>query len=377
MEVDYNEIRPYKDSEVSHAIKRLSTHPWLITGIKKIKFKNSPKFLNHLITLGIKIYVKIKLYPIKTINDFQIKIAANSVLAPILKKTSDSLTWSGLEKLDPKKPYLFISNHRDIVLDPAVVNYILAVNNFSIGQIAFGDNLLINDFVSDLIRLNKAFIVKRNLTPKSQLKASILLSEYIHTVLFEEKSSIWIAQREGRAKDGNDRTNPALIKMLNLHFRRKKQPFHTLTETYNIVPVSISYEFDPCDVLKAKELYIKQNGEKYQKEKDEDLISMTTGITGRKGRIHVSFSEPIKDNFDSENLLVKSIDESIHLNYKLWPTNYLGYDLANNTNKYSKEYDTSLREKFMKRFLELSDSERKIAYSTYAMPVINKKGYST
>lgn len=218
---------------------------------------------------------------------------------------------------------MFISNHRDIAMDPAFVNWVLWHSGMDTVRIAIGDNLLTKPFASDLMRLNKSFLVKRGETAPRKVYAALKqLSAYIHHSIVNEKASIWFAQREGRAKDGVDRTDEAIIKMFAIS-KPKEQEFSDFIRELNIVPVAISYEWDPCDVAKARELYEKATHGSYQKDTHEDVQSIAAGIAGNKGRVHVSFGSVLHTNFDTPEAVVEEIDRQVIGNYILFPSNYL------------------------------------------------------
>ena len=366
------DIRPYRDEEISAKMKNISGHPWLVDFMKIFKFKNVPKIFTPFLDPLIRISLKNILGKVKTVEQFQKEVVVKHILNKIIAKTVTSLTCTGLENVDPNKAYLYISNHRDIVLDSAFLNLMLEENGYIVSEIAFGDNLLINDFITDIIRINRAFIVKRKLPPKELLRASLILSEYINTTLSGGRS-IWIAQREGRAKDGNDRTNPALIKMVNFYNRSLKLPFTELTKTYKIVPVSISYEYDPCDRLKAWELYRRTKHENFKKRKNDDLMNMSISMTGKKGRVRVNIGKPIEGNYETESDLSAEIDRNIHKTYTLWPTNYAAYDLYHKTDKYAGKYTEKEMSDFKSRYENIPEQVREILFKTYAMPVINQE----
>ena len=285
------------------------------------------------------------------------------------------------------KQYVFVSNHRDIVLDSAFINYGLIHNGFDGCEIAIGSNLLQIPWVKDLVRLNRSFVVQRNLPNQEMLAASIKLSEYIQYVLNEKKQSIWIAQREGRAKDGNDKTNPGLLKMFVLS--AKTDLFQHLMNM-NIMPVSISYEYDPCDAMKLHELMAKANGETYIKKPNEDYVHILTGIQGLKGNVKLSFCTPLNKKISklsaihNRNELLKNVaqilDEEIHENYQLWPNNYISYDVLNNSTTYSAHYTEKEKNDFLDYLtkklqsvdLEQNEQARKILLEMYANPLKNK-----
>ena len=291
----------------------------------------------------------------------------------VAKKTIKSITSSGDENLDPNTAYTFISNHRDIVLDSALLNFVLYRKGKRKAEIAFGDNLLINDFVSDLIRINRSFIVRRELPIREKARAALTLSRYIGYTL-EQGYSVWLAQREGRAKDGNDRTNPAVLKMLYLGPRREKMGFSEFLNRANIVPVAVSYEFDPCDVLKARELHRTNKAGGYRKRKDEDLLSMYKGLSGWKGRIHVGFGNAIRGDYSGVGELTEEIDRQIHECYRLWPNNYIALDELNGKNSREQTYSIEEVKQFMQRFRRESREVQSLALGMYANAVTNKTG---
>jgi 1-acyl-sn-glycerol-3-phosphate acyltransferase len=247
----------------------------------------------------------------------------------------------------------------------------LAHSGLNIAEIAFGDNLLKNDFVSDLIRINRGFIVKRDLPIREQVKELYHLSRYIHQTT-GAGNSVWIAQREGRAKDGNDETNPAIMKMLYLAYREKGFSFEDFQKKVKIVPVAISYELDPCDRMKAWELYRRNKRGEHKKRKNEDLVSMFAGLTGYKGRVHFAFAPPLREDFASEKDVAAAIDRDIFRLYRQWPSNYIAYDTVTQTARFRDKYSVKEMVKFVKRFKGLSEPVRSLAYSIYANSVKNQ-----
>ena len=365
---NFDDIRPYRDDEVPAVMKRLAKNELLVSTIRIMKWPSCPGYLKGFADSLVRFLLKKRLSRIKTVYEFQSRIIADFLLKWIIKNTSDGLTFSGLEKLDKDKSYIFMTNHRDIVLDPALVDYVLYLNGFSIPYIAFGDNLLINDAIADLIRVNHAVIVKRGLARKEQLEASIHLSEYLNNLRREGKN-FWISQREGRAKDGIDQTNPAIINMFYLSERKKKNSFSEFARSCNIVPVAISYEKDPCDRIKGWELYRKNKHGIHRKKKNEDLISMVAGLSRDKGRIHISFGEPLAGDYKDKNELANAIDRCIHSLYKLWPGNYIAYDHLYKMKKYSDKYTQYEKNMFLLSYRNLKPEVRTIVLKTYANPV--------
>lgn len=369
---DFDDIRPYRDSELKPILNKLTQHPILIKGFRIIQFRKWPQYTHNFLEWWIKFFLRIKFRPIHTVAEFQTKIIVKNVLDNVIKKSTTSFSCSGIDNLEHTIPYFYISNHRDITLDSAFANYFLEKNNMIVSEIAFGDNLLFNDIVSDLIRLNRSFTVKRNLPRRELITESLKLSHYIYNTLHNGRS-IWIAQKEGRAKDGDDRTNPAIFKMLYFSQRKNKIPFKDFLHSINIVPIAISYEYDPCDRLKGWELFRKKKYGKYNKRKNEDLISIHAGMRLNKGGVHVCFCPQIKGTFKNERKIAEEVDAYIHKYYYLWPTNYIAYDLFKQANKYQNKYTLAQYEKFESRFENLHPEVKQIIIKSYAMPVINKE----
>lgn len=291
---DFEDIRPYFDTEVREVVERLLDDLEFSQAMAKFKFPRLFRFLPGLMARLCQLFLRKELKNVQTIYDVQIII--EKYLDEIIETTTEGVTQDGIEKLDPKQAYLFISNHRDITMDPALVNYILYHNGLETVQIAIGDNLLKRPFLSDLMRLNKSFIVKRSLQGREMLAASKQLSAYIHYCVTHGEN-VWIAQREGRAKDGIDRTESAIIKMLHLSGResRPKKTLQELINSLNIVPVTISYEFDPCDRAKADELFSIATTGKFEKNENSDVQSILNGMIGQTRIKNQSF--PIEFSF--------------------------------------------------------------------------------
>ena len=372
MDSEFDDIRPYNDAEIPAALERFIKNQGLISWIRKEVFPGCPAFLEPVSDFLLKTYLRKKLAPVKTVDEFQRNIMAKMILARIVKHTTDGVSFSGLEYLNKGSAYIFISNHRDIVLDSALTNYVLAINGFSIAAIGFGDNLMINELVTDLIRSNKSFIVKRNLPFKQRIKAAHQLSRYFW-FLHEQGESVWIAQREGRAKDGDDRTNPSVIKMLYLSQRKGGLSFSRYIQESNMVPVAVSYEKDPCDLFKAREMHEKEKHGNYEKKRDDDLLSMFNGLKGDKGRLHIAFGKPLQREYGDERDVARDIDRTIHSAYKLWPTNYMAYDELNASKEYSAMYSAKELTDFLERFRQESEDISRKALAMYAQPVINQR----
>ncbi len=322
---EFDDIRPYRDSEVKDTLNRLLDDPEFLDTIAYYKLPQGTGLAPSLVRPLVRKALEEELAGVATVAAFQQKV--ETYFRKLIDTTVTELTVSGLEQLSRDKAYCFISNHRDITMDPAFVNWVLFHADFQTLRIAIGDNLLTKPFASDLMRLNKSFIVKRSASsPKEKLRAARKLSAYIHQSLTQDNANIWIAQREGRAKDGRDISNPAIISMLALS-KEKTEPFQEFMRRASIVPVSISYEWDPCDVAKAREVTLKQRDGVYTKEQHEDVLSIAKGITGVKGNVHLTFGRPFDDSLNSVDEVVAALDATILANYVLHPSNCLAYEL--------------------------------------------------
>lgn len=370
--MNFENIRAYRDDEYQSIIKKLLEVEVLMETIHS--------YLPEL-TMD---EIKEKLLSFSTIQQFQSEMVC-WVIDRILTASSDGITFKGITELNPNISNLFISNHRDIVLDSALINYALNERKKNTSEIAIGSNLLSLPWVKDLVRLNKSFIVRRNVPKQEVIEASKNLSAYINYTLKEKKQDIWIAQREGRAKDGFDKTTPGLLKMFGMCSNGNL--LEHLLSLY-ITPVAISYEYDPCDYLKIPELLKKHQGEEYIKAPNEDNQHMVLGIKGYKGNIHIHFGRPINDEIEhlahitNKNELLKQIaeiiDKRIYTNYHLFPTNYIAYDWLNESNTFENQYTKEEKTKFesytVKRLENFkgNDLAKEIFLKMYANPVINK-----
>ena len=321
----FSDIRPYNDDEVRPVIERLINSNEFVAAVASLRLGGWHKYFSFLILPLVRRVLRAQLRSVDTVRDFQLLVRA--YMSGMVATTTSQCTHSGLEALDSSKAYLFISNHRDIALDPAFVNYSVSDNGHEMVRIAIGDNLLTKPYVSDLMRMNKSFIVKRSVKGRAMLAAYKLLSRYIRHSIEVDNSSIWIAQREGRAKDGNDKTEPAMIKMIAMSLHRKYEDYSDFINGLNIVPVAISYELDPCDGLKANELYEKKTHGHYKKAEHEDVASIAKGIAGNKGHVHVAYGTPLAGSFEDADSVAAAIDQQIFNNYVLHPTNFIAYKM--------------------------------------------------
>ena len=322
---EFENIRPYHDGEVREVVERIVNHPDLAKAAAKLLL---PGILRGT-TVGewvTNLLLRVKTRDLDTVDACQTVIA--DYFANLVEETTVALTHSGIENLTPGQPYLFTSNHRDIVMDSSLINYLIHNHGHETCRMAVGDNLLTHDLAADLMKLNKSFVVDRSARgTRAGYRVLARTSAYIkHSI--DEGVSVWIAQREGRAKDGYDRTDPALLKMLSLAHRDKAalnksdgDPLRSMIEAYQLVPVSVSYELDPCALAKAHELFVTATEGCYAKSAEEDVESIITGLVGMKGRVHVHFSAPVEPRaFESPDELAEHIDRSIVGGLKVFPT---------------------------------------------------------
>jgi hypothetical protein len=321
---DFADIRPYNDAEVPAVLRRLLADPEFLDAISSLKFKGLARWLRWPLRSLVRVVLRRELAAVTDVKGLQAVI--ERYMSSMIEDTTAGFSVSGLQTLEPGQAYLLMSNHRDIALDPAFTSYALFNNGLDTARTAIGDNLLTTPYVSDLMRLNKSFIVKRSARgPRQILKAYRELSAYIRQSIQREGVDIWIAQREGRAKDGFDRTEPAIIKMLAMSQDKKTESFAEFIQSLNIVPVSISYELDPCDGLKAAELQALAEIGSYQKSEDEDVSSIATGIAGNKGQVHVAFGTPLGAGYDTPEAVATEVDRQVISNYHLHSSNLYAY----------------------------------------------------
>ena len=377
---EFDDIRPYNDTEVPAVIARLIADPEFIDLLLSRKVpllaKLCPWFLRPFVRLGLRKLTR----DMRTVNDLQVHMS--KALAKVLDATTDGYSFGGLDNLDPDKAALYISNHRDIALDPALVCQGLFAAGKDSVRIAIGDNLLSKPFAADLMRVNRSFIVKRSATARSEKLAALKqLSRYIRYSISQEQVSIWIAQAEGRAKNGRDRTETALLKMLALS-KGKGQDFATATGELNLIPVSISYEYDPCDADKAREIYSAQQGTAYVKKEFEDLDTIQKGILGYKGRIHVNFGQPVGEDFENADALAAEVDRQIFSHYQLFPTNIIAWQMQGNSEgiealqqQWPDEDWLKAQTSFQSHIDQIPADHRQIVIDAYAAPVDNQIAY--
>ena len=347
---NFEDIRPLNQDEVQAAIEEL---------LASEEFRHALRYVKPDLDWD---QLSAAMRACKTKEQFKSTLAYDAVMT-VAKKTTFSLTISGRSRLPEGKPACtFISNHRDIVLDASFLNVMLYDVGYGMTQVAIGDNLLIRPWIKTFVRLNNSFIVKRGVSVRQMLEVSGTLSAYINHTIKDTKESIWIAQREGRAKDSNDRTQPSVLKMLCM--AGGKDIIGNL-KSLNIVPVAISYEFDPCDYLKAQEFQLKRDNQEYHKTQRDDLLNMETGILNNKGRVHFTISQLINDQLDQLDLnmdrnelfaaVASIIDKEIYRHYRFYPNNYVAYDLLSGTRRFSDHYglkDKKAFEEYLQKQLD-------------------------
>lgn len=342
---EFDEIRPYDTGEVQQAFNELLADRQFSTMLRGI-VPWLPKSLRNAV-------LKMAFIGVKSPLDFQ-KRFMKPIVRHIIRKHTDGCTFDdNCLPRDFSLRYTFVSNHRDIVLDSALLDVMLVEVGYpTTVEIGIGDNLLIYPWIKRLVRMNKAFTVRRGLTPKEMLRSSQIMSRYIHYAVTQKHENIWIAQREGRAKDSDDRTQDSVLKMLAMGGEGK--PIDSLREI-NIVPLTISYEFDPCDYLKAQEFQQKRDNPAFKKSRQDDLDNMKTGIFGYKGRVHYHCAAPINTWIDELGdlpkteffaALSKRIDRELHANYRLFPCNYIALDELEETKKYAQHYTEADKKRF-------------------------------
>lgn len=338
---DFSDIAPFNDEEAAAALARVSKHPNVLW-VSKFLFPDKPKT-----------FLRDMLLSIHTVDEFQQTIMKTAIQW-VIDNTTTEFTYDGIEVLKAMDtPYLAMSNHRDIILDPALTQMILMWNNLPETQICVGDNLLKQKTIELLIRSNRMIKVIRGISARELYLSSQVLSKYIRETITTGKGSVWIAQRQGRTKDGIDITEQGLLKMVDMSGTKD---FVSNFMEVHITPLSISYEYEPCDVMKARETIIKRHTGTYVKGEDEDLQSIMIGIKQPKGHVHLHVGEPLTeeeireasfcDKNDRYQSIRHAVDRRIIEGYKLWKTNYMAYDLVNKCSKYASEYTQQDMENF-------------------------------
>lgn len=369
------DIRPYRDDEVAAVLARLAGNRELLDALTRYRLPRLHRRMPWLARAVASYAIRRETRDVFSVRDFQMRVAY--YMERMLRTSTDEFRVEGLDRLDPNTAYLFIGNHRDISLDPAFVNYALHQAGRDTVRIAIGDNLLKKPYVTDLMRLNKSFIVPRALRGKrAMLAAYQSLSSYIRHSIIEDNHSIWMAQREGRAKDGIDRTDPAIVKMLTMARRLedRQAPIGAAIAELRLVPVSISYEYDPCDLQKARELHAVHSQGRYEKSEFEDIRSIVAGITGHKGRVQLRFGEPLGANYDTPESVAAEIDRQVVEGYRLFPSHYLALEALGDAPELLdlSEVSDVDRARFQARLNDVPAELRNWWLAQYANPVRHK-----
>ena len=372
---EFESISPYTDAEASEALGKLADHPAVGIASKNFFPQESPEFLKNI------------LKQIKTVDQFQ-EMVMSKFVQWVLDNKSTGFSYDGIENLDPNKTFLALSNHRDIILDPAITQWVLYKNGIPMTEIAVGDNLISNKEIEYLIRSNRMIKVIRGVSARELYLSSQMLSKYIRINITNQRRSIWLAQRQGRTKDGFDTTEQGLLKMLDMS---GQGDFQQNFEELNITPMSISYEIEPCDILKAREIVISRT-QKYVKAEGEDFNSIMVGIMQPKGHIHLHIGKPLTseevaaaadcDKNDRYQFIRNAVDKRVIEGYMLWPNNYIAYDILKQTDKYAAKYTQEQKAQFL-GYMEHQlgtvepeinrDELREVFLGIYANPVVSKE----
>ena len=372
---EFESISPYTDEQASEALGKLADYPAVAQASRYFFPEESPDFLKNV------------LKQIKTIDQFQVLVMQRFVRW-VIEHTAKNFSYDGISNIDTSKKFLALSNHRDIIMDPAITQLVLHTNGIPMTEIAVGDNLITNEAIEYLIRSNRMIKVVRGISARELYLSSQLLSKYIRLNITEQRSSIWLAQRQGRTKNGYDVTEQGLLKMLDMS---GTGDFQSNFEALNIIPMSISYEYEPCDILKARETVISRK-HKYVKAEGEDFNSIMVGIMQPKGNIHLNIGKPLTseeiaaaaqcDKNDRYQLIRHAVDIRVIEGYKLWKNNYVAYDILNHSFRYSDKYTAADVETFvayMEKQLDTVEPTlnredlRKHFLEIYANPVVSKE----
>ncbi|MDP5210091.1 1-acyl-sn-glycerol-3-phosphate acyltransferase [Microbulbifer sp. 2205BS26-8] len=378
----FEDMRPYRDDEVRAVLDRLIADPEMSHTVAHFLVPKLARLEGPLAWL-VRQFLRFEFRNVKDVHGVQEIV--EKYIDKIVNRTTAGLSISGLDRLPRNRACLFVSNHRDIAMDPAFAIVAMFKEGHETSRIAIGDNLLTKQFATDIMKLNKCFTVQRSSGSRRQkLAAATKLSNYIYHSIVNDNEHVWIAQRAGRAKDGLDRTNPALAAMFAMT-KDRDTPFADFWRKLHIVPLSISYEWDPCDGQKAKELYITEHKDEYKKAKNEDLTSIAKGVVGHKGHVHTAFGTPIEGDFHDVNSLAEEIDRQIVGNYILHPTNLIAYELIYGSvaglpvgypsKPWEPQAHTGMREAFEARMQKIDERWRDKAIQAYANPVVSRLAF--
>ena len=371
MQSKFDDIRPYYPSEIPQAMHRIASSEYFGLMSKYIFPDEDIENMRE------------RVRSFNTTEEFQQKVMY-FFNEQVIRRSMTDFSFDGIDRLNPEKNYLFVSNHRDIMLDSSLLQYLLHDNGFRTTEITFGSNLMNPQLVVDIGKANKMFKVERGSNIREFLRNSMHLSEYIRYTITEKGESVWIAQRNGRTKNGNDATDQGIIKMFCMS--STTDLIHAIEEL-NIVPIAISYQIESCDFLKTRELYLLQNEQKYIKQPGEDLNSILTGIQQPKGHVHISFCEPLtREELEFDHKIPNDfykkvagiIDNRIYKHYRLYNNNYIAHDLRSGKNTYADKYSKEEKESFIARYqtmLEQVEGDKETLTSLflgiYANPIRN------
>ena len=371
--MDYGDISPFEGQNFEDAINRLKQYPLLLKNFTDIISRHS-RIVNSIKSIYSKKKLSSVLDKVHNYDDFQKMVTSDIFLNIIESSSIDEFSYSGISALEPDGAYLYISNHRDIILDCALLDLALFRSGRNLCEMAIGDNLLVNQFATDMFKVNGAITVKRDLSDTSDIrKETYKLSSYIRYCVTQKKKSVWIAQKSGRSKDGKDETSVSIIKMLHYSSKQEGLSLDNFLKEVRIVPVSVSYQLDPCDVSKGQQEIRKLKAEGcyniYKKKKYSDMLDMIRGLRMNKGNVHISVGTPISGEIKSYQEIVKEVDFQIHRNYRLWDTNYFAYDYLEGGNRFASEYAFLNRKKFLSRYNGLDPEVVDNVLNSYANPV--------
>lgn len=375
-EGDFKETGPYEGEEFKEAISRLQQYPQLLDNFTDIISRHN-RVVNKWKSFHAKKLLRHMLGQVDNYTEFQESITCDIFLSMIESSSIEDFTFSGIDEMGLDTPHIYISNHRDIVLDAALLDLALyRSDNRKKCEMVIGDNLLVNQFTTDLFKVNGAITVRRSLSSTKDLREETLrLSRYIRYAIEKKGVSIWIAQKSGRSKDGVDNTSPAILKMLYLAYREDGISFEDFIKRASIVPVAISYQYDPCDITKSEEQIRKLKAEGvynvYVKKKYADVLDLVRGLRLNKGNVHIQVGTPLGDGIEDVAAAVRETDRQIHVNYKLWDTNYFAYDYINGTKMFESEYAGMNTRSFVRHYRHLKPEVRDFVFREYANPVIS------
>ena len=375
-EDDFKETGPYEGEEFREAISRLQQYPQLLDNFTDIISRHN-RVVNKWKSFHAKKLLRHMLGQVDNYTEFQESITCDIFLSMIESSSIEDFTFSGIDEMGLDTPHVYISNHRDIVLDAALLDLALyRSDNRKKCEMVIGDNLLVNQFTTDLFKVNGAITVRRSLSSTKDLREETLrLSRYIRYAIEKKGVSIWIAQKSGRSKDGVDNTSPSILKMLYLAYREDGISFEDFIKRASIVPVAISYQYDPCDITKSEEQIRKLKAEGvynvYVKKKYADVLDLVRGLRLNKGNVHIQVGTALGEGIGDVAAAVRETDRQIHVNYKLWDTNYFAYDYINGTKTFESEYAGMNTRSFVRHYRHLKPEVRDFVFREYANPVVS------